>query len=791
MNYLNPNIKMEKEYFGEVVSVEPDNDSLNIFGTTACLKVFIISNNIIRFRLSPNGIFPPDFSYAVKPLRAKQATHSIKYKTNEIEIKTQSINCKINRKSLKLSMQDEKGNVFYECGDGMHWEENREFGGYYVYNSHIAHENESFFGLGDKPTDFNLRGKRLRNWGSDTYGFEKSRDPLYKGIPFYMGLNNAKGYGIFFDNTFDTHFDFGYENDSVASFWAHGGELNFYYIHGPQLIDVVEQYATLTGTHYLPPLWSLGYHQCKWSYYPESVVKSLTNKFRKKKIPCDAVYLDIEYMDGFRCFTWDKESFPNPKKMIKELKESGFKTVVIIDPGIKIDNNYWVYQEGIKGNHFCKRGDGALMEGMVWPGKCNFPDFTNPKVRKWWANLFKEYVEIGVDGIWNDMNEPAVFDMETFPDDVRHDYDGYNCSHRKAHNIYGMQMVRATYMGLTKYQKNKRPFTISRSGYAGVQRYASVWTGDNVATWEHLKIANIQCQRLSISGISFVGSDIGGFTGNPNGELYTRWIQLGTFSPLFRTHSAGDEADQEPWSYGKKYEKIVKKFIELRYQLLPYLYTAFWQCTTMGTPIIRPLVFLDQYNFDTHYREDEFGFGDNILVCPINEPMVNGRSVYLPEGEWYHYFTNELFEGKQESWIDCPLDSMPIFIKAGAILPHFPIMQYVGEKKIDVLSLHVYFKIGEHESVLYQDHGDNLAYKQGIYSIKHFKLVGSQQSIIITQRKHGLFNSSYKFYKIIIHGLPFKATTVIDEDGSEIKIKWEDNTPVIMVRKYINKLTIL
>ncbi|NQY67937.1 MAG: DUF4968 domain-containing protein [Flavobacteriales bacterium] len=790
MNYLNPNVKLQKEYFGEVLKINIEEDGLKIWGASACLRIYVLSDEIIRFRLSPDSHFPQDFSYAIQPNSLEHNGFTIKEKKKEIELKTKSIKIKINKQILKLLITDLKGFVIYECEGGMHWEENIEFGGYYVYNSHVAHENESFFGLGDKPTDFNLKGKRLRNWGSDTYGFEKSRDPLYKGIPFYMGLNNSNGYGIFFDNTFDTHFDFGYENDSVASFWAHGGELNFYYIHGPNLIDVVERYAQLTGTHYLPPLWSLGYHQCKWSYYPESVVKSLTDKFRKKKIPCDAVYLDIEYMDGFRCFTWDKESFPNPKRMIKELKESGFKTVVIIDPGIKIDNNYWVYQEGIKGNHFCKRGDGALMKGNVWPGECNFPDFTNPKVRKWWATLFKEYVEIGVDGIWNDMNEPAVFDIDTFPDDVRHDYDGNNCSHRKAHNIYGMQMVRATYEGLIKYQKNKRPFTISRSGYSGVQRYASVWTGDNVATWEHLKIANIQCQRLSISGISFVGSDIGGFTGNPNGELYTRWIQLGTFSPLFRTHSAGDEADQEPWSYGEKYEEIVKKFIELRYQLLPYIYTAFWQCTTKGTPIIKPLVFLDQNDCDTHYREDEFGFGDNIVVCPISQPMVTGRKIYLPKGNWYHYFTNQIFKGNQEVWVDCPLSSMPIFVKEGAVIPHFPIMQYVGEKKIEILTLHVYYKNGEHESIIYQDHGDNMTYKQGIYSLKKFKTKGTKKSLMITQDKQGLFNSSYIFYKIIIHGLPFAISKVIDELGEEIKVESIDHSSHIMVRKYVNKLTI-
>lgn len=791
MNYMDTDLKAGKEFLGEIVKVEASGNTIDLFGHVACLRVSIISNTIIRFRLSPNGFFQKDFSYAMKGTSFNTPHFDLKDSKGVVEIKTDSVRCFINKENLHIKIEDLSGNLFYEDEQGIHWEENIEFGGYYVYNSQKIQEGECFYGLGDKPTDLNLRGKKLRNWGSDTYGFEKTRDPLYRNIPFYMGLTKGKGYGIFFDNTFETHFDFGYENNEIASFWANGGEIDYYYIHGPNLTEVVKRYSMLTGTHYLPPLWALGYHQCRWSYYPESVVRSLVSKFREKQIPCDAVYLDIDYMDGFRCFTWNKEYFPNPEKMIKELKEEGFKTVVIIDPGIKIDRDYWVYQQGIENNYFCKRGDGALMEGAVWPGKCNFPDYTNPEVREWWGTLFQEYVDMGVDGVWNDMNEPAVFGIETFPDDVRHNYDGNHCSHRKAHNVYGMQMVRATYEGLAKLQKTKRPFTITRSGYSGVQRYASVWTGDNVATWEHLKIANIQCQRLSISGISFVGSDIGGFTGTPDGELFTRWIQLGVFSPLFRTHSAGDTADQEPWSYGEKYEAICRQFIELRYQFLPYIYTTFWQCTVDGTPMIRPLAFLDQENPDTYNREDEFCFGDNLLICPVVEPEVVGRNVYLPKGDWYHYFTNELFEGGQEVWVETPLDSMPIFVKAGTVLPHFPVMQYVGEKEIEVLTLHLYYTKGECSSKLYQDHGDNLAYQQGIYSIKDFSVKGKANALELTQEKEGLYNSSYKFYNIVVHGLPFKPSKVVNDDGDKIAFKQEkEGTYTLEVRKYFKKITI-
>jgi alpha-glucosidase len=297
----------------------------------------------------------------------------------------------------------------------MHWEENVDFGGYYVYCTKKCSQDESFYGLGDKPTSFNLRGKRFQNWATDTYSFARDQDPLYRAIPFYLGVKDDVSYGIFFDNTYKTHFDFAHQDSDKTSFWADGGELQYYYIHGPHMMDVVKRYHSLTGTHPLPPQWALGYHQCRWSYYPESKLKALAKNFRDRKIPCDALYLDIDYMDGYRCFTWNKKYFPDPKKMIKELLDDGFRTVVIIDPGIKVDENYWVFKEGKDKKYFCRRSDDYFMEGHVWPGRCQFPDYTNPEVRQWWGTLFKGLVDDGVAGVWNDMNEPAVFGSGSFP----------------------------------------------------------------------------------------------------------------------------------------------------------------------------------------------------------------------------------------------------------------------------------------------------------------------------------------------------------------------------------------
>ncbi|MFN4084155.1 MAG: glycoside hydrolase family 31 protein [Bacteroidia bacterium] len=763
-----------KYYPDNITEVSKEGNTYYFYTSETILELKVFTDKIIRFRYAADGFFIKDFSYAVSKYFEEKI---VKLDFNEFddyyEIETLSIICNISKENLKVTLYDINRNIILDEEQGFHWQHYLQKGGKINYCSKKIQPDEYFFGLGDKPTESNLRGKYFENYGADVYGFKKDQDPIYKNIPFYIGMHSkgTQAYGIFFDNTFRTIFDFGKEKHDVCSFWARGGEMNYYFIYGPDLTEVTEQYGSLTGVHELPPMWALGYHQCKWSYYPESKVKEITSEFRRRKIPCDVIYLDIDYMDGFRCFTWSKEHFPDPKRMIQELEAEGFKVVVIIDPGIKIDKNYWVWQEGILYDYFCKRADGTLMEGDVWPGKCHFPDFTNPEVREWWSGLFKGLIETGVRGVWNDMNEPAVFEIGTFPEDVRHNYDGNECSHRKAHNVYGMQMARATYHGLKKFLMPKRPFVITRSCYSGAQRYSSVWTGDNTSTWEHLWIANIQCQRLAVSGISFSGSDVGGFIGDPDGELYTRWIQLATFHTFFRTHSSGNDTkkDQEPWSFGSKYEFIVKKFIYLRYQLLPYIYTSFWQHSTKGTPVIRPLVYLDQTDPETHFRMDEFAFGDHLLVCPVLSEGVNERIVYLPKGYWYHYWNDHCYKGGVEIKVTCPIDRIPLFIRAGAVIPHYPKMQFVGEVEITEQTLHVYFvKDNEVISYLYEDAGDNYGYKFGYSNVHRFYTQGKGQNFLITHICDGNFETAYKNFSVVVHGLPFDCKEAVI-DGKIMK----------------------
>ena len=765
--------RIEKQYLADVKGYSQEGNAFYFTDGRSKVEVKVFSEEIIRVRLAPEGSFLADFSYATSFKEDQFVSFDLLENDTYYQVRTNSVSCNIRKDNFFISFSDEENAIVNTDFAAMHWEENPDYGGYYVYCTKEAKADEAFYGLGDKATNLNLRGKRVKNWNSDTYSYAFNQDPLYKTVPFYIGVTENKAYGIFFDNTFKTFFDFAGEHQNQTSFWSEGGELQYYYIHGPKMMDVIKRYHKLTGTHYMPAMWALGYHQCRWSYYPENKVREVAYEFRKREIPCDAIYLDIDYMDGYRCFTWNKRYFPDPKKMIADLNANGFKTVVMIDPGIKVDDSYWVFKQGKENNYFCRRGDDYFMEGFVWPGRCQFPDFTNPEVRTWWGTLYKGLVEDGVAGFWNDMNEPAVFGRGTFPDDVRHQFEGHRGSHRKTHNIYGMQMVRATYDGLKKLYKNKRPFTITRAAYAGTQRYSSVWTGDNIATWEHLRIGTLQLQRLSVSGLSFCGTDIGGFTGEPDGELYTRWMQFGVFSPFMRVHSAGDTRDREPWSFGPEWEAICKKFIELRYKLLPYIYSTYWLQHKYGEPILRPVAMMEQHIQKNLQREEEFAFGPNILVSPVLHPGQQNKIVYLPEGTWYYYFDDTVYPGESEITIDTPLDEMPFFIRGGSIIPEYPVMQFTGEQKVEVLKLNLYYAEGQTESNLYSDHGETFAYEQGVYVEKHFIVNGEAQQVSIIQGEEGMYSPYYTDYNLYLHGFPFVPKQVV-VDGAKVALQQDE-----------------
>lgn len=579
---------------------------------------------------------------------------------------------------------------------------------------------EHFYGLGDKTGYLDKRHYQYEMWNTDDPAPQVDCfKALYKSIPFFMTLTDTHVYGIFMDNTYRSFFDMSQESEDYYCFGATGGNLNYYYIAGGSMPEVLSGYTYLTGTCPLPQKWTLGYHQSRWGYVYQTDIEEVARGMRENDIPCDAIHFDIDYMEGYRVFTWNAERYNNdPEGYLKSLADRGFKPVAIIDPGVKKDDEYYVYREGVDNGYFAKTPEGEVYINAVWPGDSAFPDFGKPEVRNWWAKKQRFLLDKGVRGVWNDMNEPASF-HGPLPDDVVFTDEDRPANHAEMHNVYGHLMAKATYEGL-KEADGRRPFVITRACYAGTQKYSTGWTGDNHSMWGHLQMAIPQLCNLGLSGMPYVGTDIGGFGSDTTPELLTRWIQMACFSPLFRNHSGMGTRMQEPWQFGKEVMDIYRKYVKLHYQFIPYLYDLFFEEEKTGAPIMRPLVFHYEKDEVAKTCNDEFMVGDKILVAPVVTQGMIKRMVYLPAGEWYDYWTKEKFSGS--TWIikDAPLDVCPIYVKAGSIIPTMEPMSYVGEKPLDTLILDVYPGVGS--CWHYLDNGEDFAYREGAYHQYHFEV---------------------------------------------------------------------
>ncbi len=551
-------------HIGKVQRLESFRDGLEdgveLTAGAAKVRITQIYNGVIRVRVAPNGRFPKNISWALAemPLNYISGPVQIHDGKNEVKITAGTVNVTITKSPLLIDFSDASGNVLLadEPSLPMAWNGPRV----HIWKKMPADEN--YYGLGDKAGPMNRRNRAFTNWNTDEFGWQESSDPLYKTIPFFIGLRKGVAYGVFFDNTYRSVFDFGKESRDYFSFGAEGGELNYYFIAGPEPKRIVEEYTALTGRAPLPPLWTLGYQQCRYSYYPESRAREIVKTFRDKKIPADVIYFDIDYQQGYAPFTINREYFPTFEKMIADFRAQGFHTILITDLHIKKDpgHGYAPYDSGIKNDVFVKNPDGSIYIGHVWPGESVFPDFTLTRVRNWWGGLYKDFVVMGGAGFWNDMNEPSVFFRadKTMPLDTVHRLDdGTTIDHRAAHNIFGMENARATYEGLLKLQAGERPFVLTRAAYSGAQRYAATWTGDNSSTWNHLKMSTPMLMSMGISGMPLVGDDIGGFAGSPTADLLTRWFEVGALNPIYRDHTAKGTADQEPWVHGPEHEAIL------------------------------------------------------------------------------------------------------------------------------------------------------------------------------------------------------------------------------------------
>lgn len=726
------------------------------------LFITIIRDDIINF-------FIPCFrnernSKAVENINSEEGcfTVNVEKLDHKLVIRTKLLTIDVNV-NMKIDIYDVNGELL--CADYRGEEEpfKRRYGDYDLAKEEghdvkdevedkikvvkSMEDNMFFYGFGEKTGHLNKKGYHYVNWNSDNpQPHGETFDRLYKSIPFFIGIKDKKSFGIFFDNHFETHFDMGRDNSKYYYFSAVDGNLDYYFIYGPEVRQVVDGYTYITGKTPLPQKWTLGYQQCRWSYGNYERVMEIAHSFRENDIPCDTIYLDIDYMDGYRVFTWDNKKFENPNEMIKELNNMGFKVVTIIDPGVKVDKGYNIYDEGLEHGYYATDKDGLVYTNEVWPGKSVYPDFLNSKTRAWWADNQKIMMDDGVSGIWNDMNEPASF-KGPLPDDVIFDNDGIKVSHKEAHNVYGHFMAKATYEGIKRYT-NKRPFIVTRACYAGTQKYSTVWTGDNQSTWEHLRMSLPMLMNLGLSGMAFCGTDVGGFGHDCSSELLSRWVQVGAFTPLFRNHSAMGTRDQEPWAFDKETEEINRKYIKLRYQLMPYIYDTMYNASKTGAPMIRPLLFNYQDDENTYEINDEFLCGNNILVAPVVEQGAKARMVYLPEGDsWIDYWTKEEFKGGQYIIRQTPLDTCPIYIKQGSIIPNYKVQNYVNEKINDKLIVQIFLGNEKTESLYehYMDDGESFNYENGEYNIYKINVKEDNESINIEiSIDHDGYNEKYK-----------------------------------------------
>jgi alpha-glucosidase len=753
------------QQIGNMLNYKNVNETIFIEAENAKLSITAYSPEIIRVRMS-NAEFIDDFSYAVE--MKPKGTFVIIDNNKELLLNTTQVKVKISKNPVRVS--------FYNINDELMNQDYSELGyswiGDEITLTKSLFKDERFIGMGEKTGALDRRGSSFTHWNSDVPAYAINADPLYATIPFYIGLHSKKQvYGIFLDNSYKSIINFGAStNDEFSSITVSNGDLNYYYISGNNVARIIENYTSLTGRAKLPPYWSLGYQQCRWSYYPEKEVYRIANTFREKLIPCDVIYLDINYMDNYKVFTFSPMDFPDPAKMVNDLRDSGFHVVCIIDPGLKVEKGYLPYEEGKEKDLFVKYPGGKDYSGEVWPGKSHFPDFTNPKTRQWWGTKFGFYTNIGIDGFWNDMNEPSAWG-QSVPDLLEFNFDGHKTTAKEAHNIYGMQMSRATYDGARECLKGYRPLNITRATYSGGQRYSTIWTGDNFASDEHMLLSARLVNSLGLAGFPFAGSDIGGFAGTPSRELITRWLSLGVFTPFMRNHTDQSNLSREPWVFGKDWEKIQRELIEQRYQLLPYIYSTFKEATETGMPVSRTLAI--DYSFDNNvYKKDfenEFLFGKNLLVCPISS-VLDIAEVYLPAGTWYKLSNDCLYHGGLSYLVKSAFNELPVFVKSGAFVPMQNVIQYTGQATDGVLSLHFFKGTDNSSFIYYEDDGITYNFEQGQFykrKIEYNKL----DNTIIIDYKEGKYKTRYNTLNLILHGFS-------DIEMSSIKLK--NNNAVIV-----------
>ncbi len=714
---------------GKLQRVEPLSDGAHFVFKNAELELHFLSRWAVRIEWGP-GTPPPPYSHARAQTRFAQ-----------VDTQPQENGWQLSTPELSVDVDDE-GRIGFKTAEGdLLREDGPPARGVdsWVQESQLRPE-ERIFGLGERAAGLNLRPGEYRLWNTDAGGsYTTGEDPLYFCVPILVGLHSAGGYLVYYENPHDGRVRL----KDRAEVTFHGGQHRYVFISGTPP-RALERLTRVLGRPALPPRWALGYHQSRWGYASEQDVRQVIDGFEHHGLPLAALHLDIDYMRGYRIFTVDHERFPNLGELAEECERRlGTRLVAIIDPGVKVDPEYEIYCEGLDAGHFCTLPDGSPLRGSVWPGAVHYPDFSDPRVRRWWGDHYAELLDLGITGIWHDMNEPTSFAAwgdTTFPLPTRHEFDGQPGDHRAGHNLYGHLMNQAAYEALRRHRPKERPFLLSRSGWAGSARYAWTWTGDTASTWEALRQTVPTVLGLGLSGTPFSGPDIGGFSGDPGMELFLRWFQLGALLPFFRTHSSKSSPPREPWQYGEEGLRIARKFLRLRRSLLPYLYTLAAQAHHTGWPMVRPL-FWEQPGAPSLWDvDDAYLLGDRLLVAPIFRPGATRRSLILPPGRWYDFWQGVEYEGPGEITVPAPLDRIPLFVRAGSALP-------LADE--ETLELHIYPPIRRIEDQpVYTDEGDGFGPSRWDY----FSVHPQKHGLEITWRAEGKYPWPYPHLNLVFHG---------------------------------------
>ena len=729
------------------------------------LRVTALTDTVLRVRIAGDGRFAEDSSWAVP---ADRRARSAPVERIADGFATTRLRVHVGP-GLRLRVEDGNGRtILADDADPIRFD-----GRSFTLRKTLS-AAEHIFGLGDKTGDLDRRGGSFVDWNTDAYAFSSSTDPIYKSIPFFVSVGGPGGsYGLLLDNTRRTWFDFGHREPDTLAMGGPDGPIDYYLIAGPSTGEVVRRYADLTGKAPLPPLWALGYQQSRYSYMSDAEVRQVAARLRSDRIPTDVMWLDIDYQDRNRPFTIDRKAFPDMAALARDMRRDGIALIAITDLHVAMapGQGYAPYDSGSAGNRFVHNPDGSVFVGQVWPGASVFPDFTDASARDWWGTLFQPLLDDGIAGFWNDMNEPSVFEAptKTMPPGTVHrvagdDFAPRNAAHDEIHNVYGMENVRATYDGLRRLRPDSRAFVMTRASYAGGQRYAVTWTGDNSATWDHLKLSVHQLINLGLSGFAWSGADVGGFTGGPSADLLTRWFEIGAFTPIFRDHSVKGSPRAEPWVDGPEHLAIRRRYVDERYRLLPYLYALADQNARLGDPLMRP-VFYDYPEALTAGCDESMAFtlGSALLIAPPPRPeSPQSYDVCLPAGGWYDYWTGlpagtwrpgGTKESRSETVGEVPrLDSLPVFVRAGTILPRQPLVQSTAQLPDGPLSLDIY-PGAECRGTLYADDGRTMAYQRGTFLRQSIACTqGIDGLTIVFGPREGRFAPWWKRIALVVHG---------------------------------------